>query len=199
MANFHRGKKAMGVLVKCFIYDVFCTRNMRALCFIVYTNLFTLRHLRLKLHNCTHSAVRVMNYFEVYMHYVHTAGKIRTWGGGGGGGLKITTLLPRYPGLVSLRLYSLALRHVSHRGQKVVQKPVVRNCEIVILLLFIIPVYLPVCGKRIHDFPWIHCPKSNQNFRNITWNVEKNEILPATFHISRKTDYLWESVAWKSA
>ena len=54
----------------------------------------------------------------------------------------------------------------------------------------------------------MHYQKSNQNFRDITWNVEKNEILHyifcivsrfprySTFHVlSRKIDYLWDSVS----
>ena len=159
----------MGVLVKCFIYDVFCTRNMRALFFMVYNNLFTLLSSPPKVAQLHPQCSTCNELFRgVYALCAYSRKNSHMRRGEGGGGLKITTLLPRYPGLVSLRLYSLALRHVSHRGQKVVQKPVVRNCEIVILLLFIIPVYLPVCGKRIHDFPCIHCPKSNQNFRNIT-------------------------------
>ena len=57
----------------------------------------------------------------------------------------------------------------------------------------------------------LHCPKSNPNVRDITWNVEDNEILHvifrvvvlfsnATFHvISRKIDYLWESVLYRDS
>ena len=78
MANFHRGKKAMGVLVKCLFMMYFahaiCVR-FALLSTLIYSPCC---HLRLRLHNCTHSAVRVMNYSEVCMHYVHTAGKIRT-------------------------------------------------------------------------------------------------------------------------
>ena len=58
-------------------------------------------------------------------------------------------------------------------------------------------------------YPWflvsgLHCPKSNPNFRNITWNVEENMILHeifrvvlyhvflATFHVLlRKIDYFY--------
>ena len=51
----------------------------------------------------------------------------------------------------------------------------------------------------------LHCPKSNSNFRDITWNVMEDLILqeifrvlsrfPVTFHVtSRKIDFLWDSV-----
>ena len=48
----------------------------------------------------------------------------------------------------------------------------------------------------------IHCPKSNLNFRDITPHVEENEIQHKIFRIvsrflrviSRKIDYLWDSV-----
>ena len=52
----------------------------------------------------------------------------------------------------------------------------------------------------------IHCPKSNPNFRDITWNAVENmtlyknprsmcHVFPVTFHvISRKIDFLRDSV-----
>ena len=50
----------------------------------------------------------------------------------------------------------------------------------------------------------VHCPKSNPNLRDITQNVEENEILheifraifrfPTTFRVKyRKINYLWDS------
>ena len=50
----------------------------------------------------------------------------------------------------------------------------------------------------------IHFPKSNLIFRDITRNVEENEILHKIFRvvsvilISMKIDYLWDSKAWLS-
>ena len=42
----------------------------------------------------------------------------------------------------------------------------------------------------------IHCPKSNPNFRDITWNVEENEILHEIFRVvSRFPCYISCSIA----
>ena len=54
-------------------------------------------------------------------------------------------------------------------------------------------------------FMYVHCPKSNKNFRDITGNVVEIMILheifrvvtrfPPTFHVvSWKIDFLWDSV-----
>ena len=61
------------------------------------------------------------------------------------------------------------------------------------------------CYKELYTF---HCPKSNQNFREITRNEEENEIIHKIFcvisrfphyiscyiYISWKIYYLWDSV-----
>ena len=56
----------------------------------------------------------------------------------------------------------------------------------------------------------VHCPTNNPNFRDITWNVEENETLHGilrvvssfphyTFRIiSRKIDFLWDSVVYSN-
>ena len=59
--------------------------------------------------------------------------------------------------------------------------------------------YFPLYAKfrNVRIFA-IHCKKSNPKFRDITWNVEEKEILrfPHQFYvISRKVDYLWDSVS----
>ena len=63
----------------------------------------------------------------------------------------------------------------------------------------------PAIGTNPEPFHAIHCPKSNPNFRDITWNLVENMILheishvfPATFHVtyvySGKSISFWDSV-----
>ena len=41
----------------------------------------------------------------------------------------------------------------------------------------------PYLRNRLQNSNTIHCPNSYQNFRDITWNIEENEILHEIFHV----------------